>query len=892
MPRPLQPVSRSGAYPLLGAGLLLALATPALASELLPLREGWALQSSAKVAAGGERLSQPGFVAQGFTPATVPNTVLGALVSAGVHPDPYFGMNLRSLPGMTYPIAKNFVDIEMSADSPFRPSWWYRTEFELPPSFAGKSVWLRLDGINYRGRVWLNGERVATPDELVGAFRRYELDVSRLVKAGAKNALAVEVSAPGPQDLAISWVDWSPAPPDKNMGLIGAVALAASGPVTLRHPYVTTRFDHPALAPAHLTVAAELRNTTDRPATATVRGAIESGTFTQDVALGPNETRTVRFAPEAFPGLNLKKPRVWWPYQMGPAELYELRLEALVDGAVSDVQTLRFGVREVGSELTDKGHRLFKVNGRKVLVRGGGWAPDMLLRRSPERLEAELRYVREIGLNTIRLEGKLEDDELLDRADREGILVMAGWCCCDHWEQWPKWSRENREVAALSLRDQALHLRSHPSVLVWLNGSDGPPPPDIEKRYLDVLRDAGWPLPILSSATAVKSKVSGPSGVKMTGPYDYVPPSYWLLDKQRGGAQGFNTETSPGPAVPPIESLKRMLPADHLWPIDDHWNFHAGGNEFANVALFTAALEGRYGPARNAEDYARKAQALAYEGQRAMFEAYARNKYTSTGVIQWMLNNAWPSLIWHLYDYYLRPGGGYFGTKKACEPVHVQYSYDDGSIAVVSGRPEPLAGLKVAARVYDVGLVERFSKEATVDVPADGVVRALSLPPLKDLSTTYFLRLDLQDATGQPLSSNLYWLSTKPDVLNWAKSEWFTTPVSAHADVTGVGQLAPTSLKLAADFADRDAEGTARVRLENAGSSLAFQVRLKLTDGAGGEEILPVFWDDNYVSLLPGETRELRASYRLRDRKGRPALEAEAWNAPKISWPPADAPGS
>ena len=160
----------------------------------------------------------------------------------------------------------------------------------------------------------------------------------------------------------------------------------------------------------------------------------------------------------------------------------------------------------------------------------------------------------------------------------------------------------------------------------------------------------------------------------MTGPYEYVAPSYWLTTKPThppvnqggcGGAHGFNTETSMGPAVPPIESLRAMLAKDHLWPIDDCWNYHAGGGEFKDIHVFTDALNARFGPPPAPRTTRVKSQLMTYEGIRAMFEAYSRNKYTSTGVIQWMLNNAWPSMIWHLYDFYLRPGGGYFGAKKA-----------------------------------------------------------------------------------------------------------------------------------------------------------------------------------------------------------------------------------
>src|SRR5262249_55900949 len=393
------------------------------------------------------------------------------------------------------------------------------------------------------------------------------------------------------------------------------------------------------------------------------------------------------------------------------------------------------------------------------------------LRSSPDRLRSELAYVRDLGLNTVRLEGKLEGDLLFDLADETGLLVMPGWCCCEMWERWKQWTSETREVAAASLRDQALRLRNHPSVFVWLYGSDGPPPGEVEEMSLKVLEDARWPTPTLSSAAADATTVTGPSGVKMTGPYDYVPPAYWLVDKKLGGAQGFNTETSPGPAIPPLESLKRFLPADHLWPIDEVWGYHAGGSRFPKIDLFTTSLAARYGAAESLEDFLRKSEAMAYEGQRAMFEAYSRNKYVSTGVVQWMLNNAWPSIIWHLYDYYLVPAGGYFGTKKAHEPVHVQYSYDDHSVSVINGLPQSLAGLEVTARVLGLDAREIAIREARVDVAPDSSTKVLDLPAIDTLPTTYFLKLQLRDAQRRLLSDNFYWLSTKPDVLDWEKTK-------------------------------------------------------------------------------------------------------------------------
>ena len=346
--------------------------------------------------------------------------------------------------------------------------------------------------------------------------------------------------------------------------------------------------------------------------------------------------------------------------------------------------------------------------------------------------------------------------------------------------------------------------------------------------YLQILKDKQWPNPSLSSASDAKTTVTGASGVKMSGPYDYVPPNYWLTDTAAGGAYGYNTETSPGPVIPPLESLKRFIPADHLWPIDDYWNYHAGGERFTNIDKFMNGLEQRYGKAESLEDFLRKSQAMNYEAQRAMFEAYGRNKYTSTGVIQWMLNNAWPSLIWHLYDYYLVPSGGYFGTKKANEPLHVQYSYDDNSVAVVNGYDHGYAGLKVKAAIYDINAKEKASEELTLDIPADSSTRAFQLPAVEGISPTYFLKLELQDTSGQRLSDNFYWLSTKPDVLDWPKKfEEVYTPESAYADLSGLSSLPPVKLSVAASISTRNGERVVRALVQNPSSNLAFMVHLR-----------------------------------------------------------------
>jgi exo-1,4-beta-D-glucosaminidase len=771
----------------------------------------------------------------------------------------------------------------MPADSPFRVSWWYRTTFLVPFTMRGHHLSLHLDGINYRANVWLNGRRIATSDQVAGTYRVYEFEISSVAHFNDNNVLAIEVFPPEPDDLAWTWVDWNPAPPDKNMGIWRPVSVTASGDVTVRHPFVTS---HVVGERADLTVSAELRNLSAGRVNGTLRGHIEKTVFEQNVELAPGETKTVTFAPDRFPALHAPRPRLWWPADMGVPNLYPLELEFHTRSGISDRAAVEFGIREITSEIAASGGRQFFVNGRPILIRGGGWAPDMLLRANPDRQEAEMQYVRNMHLNTIRLEGKLEDEHFFNLADRYGVLVLAGWCCCDQWEKWNVWKPENRTIAAASQHDQICRLRRHPSVLAWLNGSDNPPPPDIETMYVDILKALNWPNPFLSSATAKRTTVTGASGVKMTGPYDWVPPSYWLLDATHGGAAGFNTETSPGAAIPPIESLRAMLPADHLWPIDDVWNFHAGGGQFKDVQSFAKAQDSRYGESAGIDEFATKAQLMTYEGERAMFEAYARNAPASTGVIQWMLNNAWPSMIWHLYDYYLRPGGGYFGTKKACEPVHVQYSYDDRSVLALNGTGHAISGATVVVRVLNLDMTERFTLTQAVDLPAGSRARALVIPELQGLSSTYFVDLRLRDAKGLVLSSNLYWLGTKTDDLDFEKSTWYGTPVKSYADFTALKDLPLVNLTTSTARFARSADGVdreeAKVTISNRSKSLAFFIRLQINMG-NGEELLPVLWDDNYISLLPGETREIRATYRRQDRGSRGAvISISGWNVNQL----------
>jgi exo-1,4-beta-D-glucosaminidase len=828
-------------------GLVLLLPLFAQAASV-PLTSGWKLQSGCVVKSSGEEISEPDYRDPGWIHAVVPGTVLGSQVAAGVFPDPFFGMNLRKIPGTDYPVGKIFGYLPMSQNSPYRCPWWYRTEFPASEG-AGKITWLHFDGINYRANIWLNGKQIAGSDQVAGTFRAYDFDVSRYLAHGS-NVLALEVFAETEHDLGLDFIDWNPEPADKTLGLWRGVSLDTTGPVTIKNPGVTTHFTNDDLTEAELHVSADVANHTEHAVSVAVTASIGPGRLQQQVTLAAKEARIVSFDDR------VTHPAVWWPYQYGDPHLERLRVAVDVNGVESDAKSIRFGIREAQGSLNDQGFLQFRINHRNILIRGGGWNPDMFYREPRERLRQELAYVKHMNLNTIRLEGRLGSEDLFDLADEMGILVMAGWQCCNFWQNPDKWTAQDHAIANASLYSQISRLRGHPSVFLWLNGSDDMPSPGVEKDFLAVLKERDWIEPVLSSASDRTSTVSGRSGVKMTGPYDYVPPEYWYLDKNRlGGAFGFNTETGPGAAVPGLESIRRTLPRGSWWPINEAWNYHAASSSFAQYSNFGAGLAATYGPASSLEDYVLKAQVMAYDGERAMFEAYGANKYRSTGVIQWMLNNAWPSFFWHLYDYYLVPGGGYFGTRKANEPLHIQYRFDDGKVVVVNSSLTGYQGLRATAKVLDLGSKPRFAQESSLDVAADGVAVAFAVPPQ---SATSFLQLELRDAANRLVSNNFYWVPAKLAQLDWGKSSYVNTPALSYADMRDLAGLPKAAVQVSARNGSRRGEVT--VELTNSGNSVAFFTHLRAVKAGTDEEVVPVFWNDNFVSLLPADTRALTVS--------------------------------
>jgi exo-1,4-beta-D-glucosaminidase len=847
------------------------------------LGHDWLIRAACDVTSSGEAISAPGFDTGDWSPTTVPSTVLAALVANGRCEDPYFGMNLKQI-----------------SPEPFEQTWWYRTAFSLSDEEAAETVLLEFDGINYAADIWINGRQIATAGEVKGAYRRFQFDVSDSVAAG-ENILAVEVAPPKPGDFSTGFVDWNPPAPDRNMGLFRSVRLRFCHGVCIENPVVQTRLNLETLEAADLTVSADLVNHSSQSVTGVLEGWIEAVCFSQEVSLEPEEKKTVTLTPQTHQQLRFQDPRVWWPYELGQPELYQLDLKFTMGEQTSDARSTRFGIRDVADYRTAEGHRGFRINGRDVLIKAAGWTDDLLLADTPERVEVQLQYVKHMNLNCIRCEGIWGTDETLyDLCDEYGILMMVGWSC--HWEHEQYlgkpvderyggiFSPEDIDLVSKSWEDQLLWLRHHPSIFVWAVASDKVPAPELERRYIETFSKYDPTRPYLASTGGVGSEqkiigseeiisdVSGGSGVKMLGPYAYTPPVYWYTDTKRGGAYGFNTETGPGAVVPTLESLKKMIPADHLWPIDEVWDFHCGLNEFDTLDRFREALRRRSGETESVEEFARRAQVLNYELARPMFEAFRVNKGRATGVVQWMLNAAWPKMYWQLYDWYLIPTGAFYATRQACVSPQLVYHYGDGSVYLVNDRLVDVAGLKAELRIYDIESRLFFYEHFEATGERESARQVASLPRFQNISTAHFLDLRLVDVQHRVVATNFYWLSTRPDVLDYDATvePWeYYTPSKQYADLTSLNALPAAEIDVKPHREPGDGKGEVTVELENRSDKIAFFIELLLVNEAD-DPVVPVFWQDNFVSLLPHEKRTLTAGYPSGAEV--PALIVRGWN--------------
>ena len=782
------------------------------------LSDGWKVQSSQ---------TKKSYKAQ------VPSTVMGTLTRNGL----YKGI----LEGVAY---------KQYDSKPFDCSWWYRRDFSLKGLDSDDHVLLVFDGICYRANVFVNGTLVASKDTLCGSFRRHVLDITSVAKV--KNKLEVEVFRAQPGDPNIGFVDWNPRPLDESMGLFREVRVVRTGDVAIGESSVESKIDLKTLKEAWLTVRATLRNLTDQNVKGLVRGKFDGREFTAPVTLLPREVRD--FSISGLEALHVSNPRLWWCHNMGKPELYDMTLEFVKDGKVSDDEQLTFGIREIKDYYTSEGYRGFMLNGKPVLVRGAGWTDDIFLRDTPETNELQVRYVRDMNLNCIRFENVWGTSQnIYDLCDRYGLLVLTGWSCQWEWAEYlgkpidKKYggivSPEDIALISRSFGDQVRWLRRHPSIIAWFVGSDLLPHPDLERKYIDILKRSDN-RPHLISAANTKSEVSGLSGMKMAGPYDYVAPNYWYLEQAPGGAFGFNTETGIGAQLPVKESLEKMI-GNNLWPLNDVWYYHCtvSASAMNNLDRLQQVIKGRYGEPTGLDDFLHKADLVNYDGTRAMFESFRANVPRATGIVQWMLNSARPGLYWQLYDYYFVPNASYYSVKKGNAPLQLVLDYAKRIVYAVNEQVD-MRQLQASMRLYALDGKLIAERTQPVSIAPYSSVKTFDVPFVEGVS---FLFLTLKDGDGNVIANNEYTLSSMADEYDWSTSDWYKTEFTRYADYSSLARLPKAEVRIKAkNYKD----GRLTLTLANNADCVAFFIRLSVKDAAGNL-IVPAFWNDNYISIPP-----------------------------------------
>ena len=873
---------------------LCLLVSPVLADSEAPgrieLSDNWTLASARDVHTDGGAVSQVGYEGDTWYPIhRMPATVLEILQEDGVYPNLYFGSNM----------------VEKVPQDLFKQDWWYRTEFSVP---AGHSTYtLEFPGINYRADIWINGHKVADNKQIVGMYAAHQLNVTEWIKPGSQNALAVMVTPEqliqdvNGVELADSWFDWinwkylgyhgkftkppmfgASFVPDRNGGIWKPVYLKMTRDISVESPAVYTELSLPQSV-ARLTVYANLRNSSVQPVSGTLKGMISRRgkpdiDFEQNLSLSPGESREIAFTSDKYPRLVIANPDLWWPYTMGDPALYNLNLEFVQNQTVSDTAHIHFGIRSVtqhrdqDEQFPDKGkggNFYLQVNGRDFRVRGADYTPDLLYKYDPQREAEILRYVKDLGINMLRWESKISSEHIVELADQEGIPLMFGWMCCNQWEKWDQWNEEDHRVAVESLRSQLLMLRPHASVFIWANGSDGRPPDPVRNQYHDVLSAVHWQNAIVDTVSSFAKDAKGEhlwDGINMEGPYTWRPPAYWFSGKYPP-TRGSSVEQGDNEHIPTLESLKKFIPAEKLWPINETWYAHAGAIPGANtLADVQLAVNRRYGPSSNVAEFVLKAQLAHYENTRAQFENFAAGDWTNHKVaMYWMLNSQWPSFYGNLIDYYLSPGGAYYGAKKGLRPLSVvfdAYAMGDRSqakIIVFNQTRADAQGLRARVRVYDLNSKVVDDRSASdIQVPYNRATAVMTLPRYPASSPVFFVRCQLFDAAGKLLVDNTYWQSQKDDDLgDRANDDALNLKQVAWADLTGLNSMPRVSLQISARHTTDE---QIAILLRNPGDSVAFFERATISATKDGNEIIPIQYDDNYVTVFPGETVEIHAT--------------------------------
>ncbi len=808
-------------------------------------------------------ISKPGYQEKSWLPAIVPGTVLNSLVYNKIYPEPYYGLNNKLDKGIIPDLAKTGREFY---------TYWFRTEFELPQNYKGKIVWLQVDGINYRAEIWVNGHMLGN---MSGMFKPDCINITDFANIGGKNALAIKVypvDIPGtikPKQwgaagefhnggdgniglnttmlMSVGWdFTFNDGIRDRNTGIWKNISIYSTDKAVLRYPYIRSRLNKPYYNIAEETVSVEVSNPTQRNVTCIVKGEIEEEgiTFSKEVELFRGETKEISFAPEDFPQLIIKNPRLWWPIFKGKQELYELKLTAYVDGKVSDSVKTRFGIREITSDQnTPDKSRQFYVNGKRIFIRGTNWIPEAMLRNSEERTYAELRYTKQSGINLIRMWGGgiAESDYFFQLCDEMGFLVWQ-----EFWMTGDTKHPHDVSLYLSNLEATVKRLRNHPSLAYYVSSN--------ESTEMSGAKDLICKL----DGTLGYQMQSECDGVHDGSPYKQVNPMqhYENTASERGSrVDGFNPEYG-APTIPTVETLREIMDEKDLWPINKEvWDYHDGGGFHLMTTLYRD-LTNQYGESSSIDEFAMKGQFVGAMNSKSIWEVWNYNKYDygnryASGLLFWYHNCPVSQVCGRMWDYSLEPTASLYHTQNALEPLHAQFDYLKNTVSVYNDYYKSFANYKVLAEVYDLNSKKVWQKSQIINIPEDGVVNDIfKIDFPKNITSVHFIKLRLFDESGKEVANSFYWRSDD----KYEGKHTLTGPnASGFEDLS---KLKPVSLKTKLNVSGKDEYQIVEIELKNPSSTIAFFVQLQYLD-ENGCPVRPSFYTDNFFSLLPGESKKV-----------------------------------
>lgn len=828
----------------------------------LILSAGWKLQDVAKVSQSGDIISSPGFDSSNWLGATVPGTVLTSLVNDGIYPDPLYGENNRP---------------DKIPESLSRTSYWYRNVFPIPSHYTGRRMWLKFDGINYKADVWVNGVNIGRID---GAFARGEFDISPQVKSGSDAIVAIQIFPPphpgdhaektvksgtgpnggiltedGPTFLCSLGWDWIPTIRDRNIGIWQKASLDTSGPVVLHDPMVSSELQMPQLDSAELTLEVIAENLTDQPQYGILNGKFDDISFCHAVWLKAREKRVVRLRSVGVPQLHLKNPRLWWPNGYGAPGLYKMHLSYDIAGNSSDVCDFKFGIRKITYQLPGSDNLGLSVNGVPVMCKGGDWGMDEAMKRiGRDRLEAQIRMHQQANYTMIRnWVGQSTSEDFYDLCDQYGIMV---------WDEFfqPNPSDgpnpNDTDMYLANVREKVLRFRNHPSIALWCGRNEGNPPPVVDAGIRKIMAE-------LNPQRLYQPSSRDGRGVRSGGPYSWRAPRQFYTF---AAAEAFKTEIG-SVSIPTLQAIQAMMPQKDWDTFNDDWAEHdltRGAQEGRGGPMYPDMIAQRYGPVANLADFVRKSQLANYEAYRAMYEGrFAKLFKPTTGVITWMSNPAQPSMVWQLYSHDLEPNSSLFAVAKACEPIHIQMNQNDFRLMVINNTPRTLENYSATARVFNIDGILRNMQCIAVSAPASAATELGRIEFSEDLSPVHFVKLELHDRDGHLVSDSFYWRA-RPE---------------HQDDFTSLNSLPQVTLEKRITRHDADGKILMDVSLFNPTKSVALMAHVQLRRQQSGQRVLPVYYSDNYVSLLPGESKTISIEAATKDLGNeQPVVKLDGWN--------------